>query len=113
MVDVDVSQRKEVNILHVLRINRCTYIGKNEESLIHRRWTSLYTPFSHRSTPWMLPAPFSLPLPDSSLADNQPLNFLNPWIYSVGYKGLDDIVHGGSTGCCREDFGRAEMCFGL
>lgn len=27
------------------------------------------------------------------------LGFLNPWIYSQGYKGLTDIVKGGSTGC--------------
>jgi tripeptidyl-peptidase-1 len=27
------------------------------------------------------------------------LGFLNPWIYSQGYKGLNDIVKGGSTGC--------------
>lgn len=27
------------------------------------------------------------------------LGFLNPWIYSVGYKGLNDITLGGSTGC--------------
>ncbi|KAJ9357593.1 putative tripeptidyl-peptidase [Paecilomyces variotii] len=28
-----------------------------------------------------------------------PLGFLNPWIYSAGRGGLNDIVHGGSTGC--------------
>lgn len=28
-----------------------------------------------------------------------PLGFLNPFIYSYGYKGLTDIVDGGSTGC--------------
>ncbi|KAF2795550.1 tripeptidyl-peptidase-like protein [Melanomma pulvis-pyrius CBS 109.77] len=27
------------------------------------------------------------------------LGFLNPWIYSQGYKGLNDIVKGGSKGC--------------
>ncbi|KAF2703277.1 tripeptidyl-peptidase-like protein [Pleomassaria siparia CBS 279.74] len=27
------------------------------------------------------------------------LGFLNPWIYSQGYKGLNDITKGGSTGC--------------
>jgi tripeptidyl-peptidase-1 len=27
------------------------------------------------------------------------LGFLNPWIYEVGYQGLNDIVDGGSTGC--------------
>lgn len=33
-------------------------------------------------------------------AAGQPaLGFLNPWIYSRGYKGLNDIVEGGSTGC--------------
>jgi tripeptidyl-peptidase-1 len=32
-------------------------------------------------------------------AGKSPLGFLNPWIYSTGYKGLTDIVDGGSTGC--------------
>lgn len=32
-----------------------------------------------------------------------PLGFLNPWIYSEGYKGLNDIVNGGSTGCTGVD----------
>ena len=27
------------------------------------------------------------------------LGFLNPWIYSKGYQGLNDIVQGGSVGC--------------
>ncbi|ORY14941.1 tripeptidyl-peptidase-like protein [Clohesyomyces aquaticus] len=27
------------------------------------------------------------------------LGFLNPWIYSQGFKGLNDITQGGSTGC--------------
>ncbi|KAF2729636.1 tripeptidyl-peptidase-like protein [Polyplosphaeria fusca] len=27
------------------------------------------------------------------------LGFLNPWIYSSGYQGLNDITTGGSTGC--------------
>ncbi|KAH7136164.1 tripeptidyl-peptidase-like protein [Dendryphion nanum] len=27
------------------------------------------------------------------------LGFLNPWLYSQGYKGLNDIIRGGSTGC--------------
>ena len=27
------------------------------------------------------------------------LGFLNPWIYSQGYKGLNDITKGGSSGC--------------
>jgi len=31
------------------------------------------------------------------------LGFLNPWIYSMGYKGLTDITHGGSTGCTGVD----------
>lgn len=38
------------------------------------------------------------------LAAGQPvLGFLNPWIYSQGYQGLNDIVDGGSTGCTGED----------
>ena len=32
-------------------------------------------------------------------AGSTPLGFLNPWIYSTGFKGLNDIVEGGSTGC--------------
>ncbi|KAF2194923.1 tripeptidyl-peptidase-like protein [Zopfia rhizophila CBS 207.26] len=32
-------------------------------------------------------------------AGKPPLGFLNPWIYSQGYKGLNDITKGGSTGC--------------
>lgn len=32
----------------------------------------------------------------------KPLGFLNPWLYSVGKEGLNDIVHGGSTGCTGE-----------
>jgi hypothetical protein len=27
------------------------------------------------------------------------MGFLNPWIYQKGYKGLTDIVNGGSRGC--------------
>ena len=27
------------------------------------------------------------------------LGFLNPWIYSTGYQGLNDVTTGGSTGC--------------
>jgi len=32
-----------------------------------------------------------------------PMGFLNPWIYSIGFQGLTDIVHGGSTGCTGSD----------
>jgi tripeptidyl-peptidase I len=31
------------------------------------------------------------------------LGFLNPWIYSTAYKGLNDIVGGGSKGCTGTD----------
>jgi tripeptidyl-peptidase I len=31
------------------------------------------------------------------------LGFLNPWIYSQGYKGLNDITKGGSSGCTGRD----------
>lgn len=31
------------------------------------------------------------------------LGFLNPWIYKKGYKGLTDIVDGGSKGCTGKD----------
>ncbi len=29
----------------------------------------------------------------------KPLGFLNPWLYSVGYQGLNDITVGSSHGC--------------
>ena len=32
------------------------------------------------------------------------MGFLNPWIYSVGYKGLTDITTGGNTGCTGADY---------
>ena len=32
-----------------------------------------------------------------------PLGFLNPWLYSDGYKALNDVTHGGSTGCTGRD----------
>jgi tripeptidyl-peptidase-1 len=39
-------------------------------------------------------------LNNARLAAGKPvLGFLNPWIYDKGYKGLNDIVDGGSTGC--------------
>ncbi|KAJ5101353.1 Peptidase S8/S53 [Penicillium alfredii] len=39
-------------------------------------------------------------LNDARLRNKQkPLGFLNPWLYSKGEKGLNDIVNGGSTGC--------------
>ncbi|KAF2745280.1 tripeptidyl-peptidase-like protein [Sporormia fimetaria CBS 119925] len=39
-------------------------------------------------------------LNNKRLSAGQPtLGFLNPWIYSQGYLGLNDIVDGGSTGC--------------
>ncbi|KAF2726224.1 subtilisin-like protein [Polychaeton citri CBS 116435] len=36
-------------------------------------------------------------------AGKKPLGFLNPWIYSAGYKGLNDVVDGGATGCTGTD----------
>jgi tripeptidyl-peptidase-1 len=39
-------------------------------------------------------------LNNARLAAGKPvLGFLNPWIYEVGYQGLNDIVDGGSQGC--------------
>lgn len=32
-----------------------------------------------------------------------PLGFLNPWIYAIGHRGLNDVTHGGSTGCTGKD----------
>ncbi|KAB8295313.1 hypothetical protein EYC80_007216 [Monilinia laxa] len=34
----------------------------------------------------------------------KPLGFLNPWLYSLGKRGLNDVVHGGSTGCTGIDY---------
>ncbi|PQE05720.1 tripeptidyl peptidase sed3 protein [Rutstroemia sp. NJR-2017a BVV2] len=36
-------------------------------------------------------------------AGKRPLGFLNPWLYSQGKQGLNDIVHGGSRGCTGKD----------
>ena len=36
-------------------------------------------------------------------AGKSPLGFLNPWIYSTAYRGLTDIVDGGSKGCTGTD----------
>jgi len=39
-------------------------------------------------------------LNDARVRANQPtMGFLNPWLYGDGLAGLNDIVHGGSTGC--------------
>lgn len=39
-------------------------------------------------------------LNDARLRAGQPvMGFLNPWLYGAGRKGLNDITHGGSTGC--------------
>ncbi|KAI9753140.1 MAG: hypothetical protein M4579_005302 [Chaenotheca gracillima] len=41
-------------------------------------------------------------LNDARLRHRQPvMGFLNPWLYSVGKKGLTDITGGGSVGCNR------------
>jgi tripeptidyl-peptidase-1 len=43
-------------------------------------------------------------LNNARLASGKPsLGFLNPWIYSQGYKGLNDITAGGSSGCIGRD----------
>ncbi|KAK3901214.1 peptidase-like protein [Staphylotrichum tortipilum] len=34
---------------------------------------------------------------------SRPLGFLNPWLYTVGRKGLTDVVNGGSRGCTGKD----------
>lgn len=39
-------------------------------------------------------------LNDARIQANQaPMGFLNPWLYGDGLAGLNDIIHGGSTGC--------------
>jgi len=41
---------------------------------------------------------------NARIASGKPsLGFLNPWIYSQGFKGLNDITTGGSTGCTGRD----------
>lgn len=43
-------------------------------------------------------------LNDARLSQGLPkLGFLNPWLYSEGYKGLNDITTGGSRGCTGKD----------
>ncbi|KAF2964890.1 hypothetical protein GQX73_g8713 [Xylaria multiplex] len=42
---------------------------------------------------------------DALLASGKPsLGFLNPWLYSVGYKGLNDIIEGSAVGCGVDGF---------
>lgn len=42
---------------------------------------------------------------DALLASGKsPLGFLNPWLYSKGYKGLTDITNGTSHGCNVDGF---------
>jgi tripeptidyl-peptidase I len=42
---------------------------------------------------------------DALLASGKrPLGFLNPWLYSVGYKGLNDITIGSAHGCGYDGF---------
>lgn len=37
---------------------------------------------------------------DARMRDNKPsMGFLNPFLYSMGRAGLNDVTHGGSTGC--------------
>ncbi|TRX95570.1 hypothetical protein FHL15_003528 [Xylaria flabelliformis] len=42
---------------------------------------------------------------DALLASGKrPLGFLNPWLYSIGYKGLNDITQGSAVGCGVDGF---------
>ncbi|KAI3324132.1 tripeptidyl-peptidase 1 precursor [Xylariaceae sp. AK1471] len=42
---------------------------------------------------------------DALLASGKrPLGFLNPWLYSVGFKGLNDITQGSAVGCGVDGF---------
>ncbi|KAI1173492.1 tripeptidyl-peptidase 1 precursor [Nemania sp. FL0916] len=41
-------------------------------------------------------------------AGKKPLGFLNPWLYSVGYKGLNDITEGSAVGCGVDGFPAAK-----
>jgi tripeptidyl-peptidase-1 len=45
---------------------------------------------------------------DALIASGKPsLGFLNPWIYSKGYKGFTDITKGSSHGCDTDGFAAA------
>jgi hypothetical protein len=37
-------------------------------------------------------------------AGKPPLGFLNPWLYGIGYAGLNDITLGNNPGCGTEGF---------
>ena len=44
-------------------------------------------------------------LNDARIAAGLPsLGFLNPWLYSQGYKGLNDITSGNNPGCGTQGF---------
>jgi len=44
-------------------------------------------------------------LNDYRISNGQPpLGFLNPWLYSKGYQGLNDILKGQSEGCIGRGF---------
>lgn len=36
------------------------------------------------------------------------MGFLNPWLYTVGVKGLNDIVRGNNPGCGTSGFDASE-----
>ena len=40
------------------------------------------------------------------------IGFANPWLYKTGYKGLNDIVSGGSVGCAGLDLQTGENVTG-
>lgn len=47
---------------------------------------------------------FSLVNDDLIAKGKPPMGFLNPWLYSVGYKGFMDVVHGSAVGCGTHGF---------
>jgi tripeptidyl-peptidase I len=55
------------------------------------------------STPTVA-AIFSLVNDDLIAKGKPPMGFLNPWLYSVGYKGFMDIVNGSAVGCGTQGF---------
>ncbi|KZT38760.1 subtilisin-like protein [Sistotremastrum suecicum HHB10207 ss-3] len=63
-------------------------------------WNGKFGAISGTSASTPLFSSFVTLLNDARLArGQQPLGFLNPWLYSIGKKGLNDITQGASVGC--------------
>ncbi|KZS89734.1 secreted peptidase-S8 [Sistotremastrum niveocremeum HHB9708] len=72
-------------------------------------WNGEFLAVSGTSASTPLFASFITLLNDDRLSRGLgPLGFLNPWLYSVGKKGLNDITIGASTGCNTNGFPAAK-----